>query len=72
MLAADDSTPGVLAGDMNSQADTEVMKILTERWTDMFAAPAPLAPPNWPMRRVDYVPGAAGADVAHGRIAGHR
>jgi endonuclease/exonuclease/phosphatase family metal-dependent hydrolase len=55
VLAADDSTPGVLAGDMNSQADTEVMKILTERWTDMFAAPAPLAPPDRPMRRVDYV-----------------
>jgi endonuclease/exonuclease/phosphatase family metal-dependent hydrolase len=40
---------------MNSQADTEVMKILTERWADMFAAPAPLAPPDRPQRRVDYV-----------------
>jgi endonuclease/exonuclease/phosphatase family metal-dependent hydrolase len=55
VLAGDDGTPGVLAGDMNSQADTEVMKLLTERWTDMFVAPAPPAPTDRPMRRVDYV-----------------
>ena len=40
---------------MNSQADTEVMKILTERWADMFTPPALLVPPDRPPRRVDYV-----------------
>jgi endonuclease/exonuclease/phosphatase family metal-dependent hydrolase len=35
LLAPDVGGPGILAGDMNSQADTEVMRILGQRWTDV-------------------------------------
>jgi endonuclease/exonuclease/phosphatase family metal-dependent hydrolase len=35
LLAGSGRGPGILAGDMNSQADTEVMQILAERWSDV-------------------------------------
>jgi endonuclease/exonuclease/phosphatase family metal-dependent hydrolase len=35
LLAGDAGGPGILAGDMNSGPDTEVMQILGARWTDV-------------------------------------
>ena len=45
----------ILAGDMNTRPDTEVMQLLTERWTDMFRDPSPVDINGRIPGRVDYV-----------------
>ncbi len=45
----------ILAGDMNTRPDTEVMQLLTQRWTDMFRDPSPVDANGRIPGRVDYV-----------------
>ena len=48
--------PAILAGDMNSRPDTEVMQILETQWTTASAVdPSPTTPSGRPRFRVDYV-----------------
>ena len=42
LLARRSNMAGILAGDMNSRADAEVMQVFGERWTDVFVEPAPI------------------------------
>lgn len=53
-LLASEDTPHILAGDLNSRVDTEVMEKIRSLWTDMFVE---LPPPGAerPRYRVDYV-----------------
>ena len=44
----------ILAGDLNTRADTRTMQVLARRWTDMFIDPAPDSGGR-PRRRIDYV-----------------
>lgn len=53
-LSRRSGSAGILAGDMNTRADTAPMQILSQRWTDMFIAP-PVDAAGRPRRRVDYV-----------------
>jgi endonuclease/exonuclease/phosphatase family metal-dependent hydrolase len=46
--------PSILAGDMNSRVDTEVMQILGEQWVDVFVDREPPDPGRL-RRRVDHV-----------------
>lgn len=54
-FATEDGTPTILAGDMNSRVDTEVMEKLRSLWTDMFVEPPPADPNERPRYRVDYI-----------------
>jgi endonuclease/exonuclease/phosphatase family metal-dependent hydrolase len=54
-LVHEDRTPAILAGDMNSGTDTEVMQILGGSWSNVSPAdPPPLIPTGRP-GRVDHV-----------------
>jgi endonuclease/exonuclease/phosphatase family metal-dependent hydrolase len=56
LLVRDEGQPTILAGDMNSRPDTEVMQILESRWTIASAVdPSPMTPSGRPRFRVDYV-----------------
>jgi endonuclease/exonuclease/phosphatase family metal-dependent hydrolase len=56
LLASAEAQPGILAGDMNSRPDTEVMEILQTHWTMAPAVdPSPASPSGRPRLRVDYV-----------------
>ncbi|MQA29352.1 MAG: endonuclease [Luteitalea sp.] len=46
--------PSILAGDMNSRAEPEMMQMFGERWTDVFVDPEP-PDPGRRRRRVDHV-----------------
>ena len=53
---ADDSTPTILAGDMNAIPDAEPIEILLENWSNATDdPPAPSAPATKPRSRIDYV-----------------
>jgi endonuclease/exonuclease/phosphatase family metal-dependent hydrolase len=54
-VAPDEEQPAILAGDLNSQADSAVVSVLHQVWCDMFTAPEPLGPQGVPRRRVDHV-----------------
>jgi len=55
-LAADDSRPTLLMGDLNARPDSLPMQKLWGRWQDAAAAePAPTFPSTGPDRRIDYV-----------------
>ena len=54
-VAPDEEQPAILAGDLNSQADSAVVSVLHQVWCDMFTAPEPLGPQGLPRRRVDHV-----------------
>jgi len=54
LLATEIGGPGILAGDMNSQADTEVMQILGQRWTDVVTD-REVTELGRIQRRLDYV-----------------
>jgi endonuclease/exonuclease/phosphatase family metal-dependent hydrolase len=45
---------GILAGDLNTRADSPTMQILARRWTDTFVDPPP-DPNARARRRIDYV-----------------
>jgi endonuclease/exonuclease/phosphatase family metal-dependent hydrolase len=47
--------PGILAGDLNSRPDTEVMQILGLHWTNASPVDPPRDPTARPYGRVDYV-----------------
>ncbi|MEQ1870274.1 MAG: endonuclease/exonuclease/phosphatase family protein [Vicinamibacterales bacterium] len=53
-LLAKTDTPSILAGDMNSRVDTDVIQTLRSLWNDMFVEP-PADPAQRPRYRVDYV-----------------
>jgi endonuclease/exonuclease/phosphatase family metal-dependent hydrolase len=54
-LPKDDGMPAILAGDLNSQLESEVMQILRDSWTNVSPAdPPPLVPTGRP-GRVDHV-----------------
>ena len=51
-----DSTPTILAGDMNATPQSEPIKILLHQWTVAIEEPpAPSAPATAPRSRIDYV-----------------
>lgn len=54
LLSRGAAEPSILAGDMNSRADTEVMQILGEQWADVFVDREPTGLGR-SQRRVDYV-----------------
>ncbi len=54
VLATSGDMPGILAGDMNSRADTEVMQVLAGRWLTLFPMLPPVAPDR-PRGLVDHV-----------------
>lgn len=47
--------PTILAGDMNSRPDTEVIQVLEAQWNNPFPFPMPAAPPDPPRGLVDHV-----------------
>lgn len=52
----DDSTPTILAGDMNATPESEPIKILLQEWqVAIETPPAPSAPATAPRTRIDYV-----------------
>ena len=52
----DDTTPTILAGDMNATPDSEPVSILIEHWTNATdTPPAATAPATNPKSRIDYV-----------------
>lgn len=52
----DDSTPTILAGDMNAQPDEEPIQVLLEKWTPTLESPpVPSAPSTNPRSRIDYI-----------------
>jgi endonuclease/exonuclease/phosphatase family metal-dependent hydrolase len=56
LLVRGEGQPTILAGDMNTRADTEVKEIFDAQWTNASAAdPSPTAPTGRPRSRVDYV-----------------
>jgi endonuclease/exonuclease/phosphatase family metal-dependent hydrolase len=56
-LEVGDEAPEILAGDMNSRPDTEVMKLLERQWTNATTADPsmPLAADGRPRFRGDYI-----------------
>lgn len=55
-LFAHNTTPTILAGDLNSTPGSDPMKILLERWTDAGSAnPQFTFPSSEPRRRIDFV-----------------
>ena len=56
-LTVHDGVPAILAGDLNSRPDTEVMKVLETQWTNATTADPSLAlaPDGRPRFRGDYV-----------------
>jgi endonuclease/exonuclease/phosphatase family metal-dependent hydrolase len=55
-LVRGDGRPTILAGDMNSGAESEVMQILDGQWTNASPPdPSSLSPTGRPQFRVDYV-----------------
>ncbi|HWW87780.1 MAG TPA: endonuclease/exonuclease/phosphatase family protein [Vicinamibacterales bacterium] len=56
LLVRDEGQPTILAGDMNSRPDTEVMEIFEARWAVASAVdPSPTTPSGRPRSRVDHV-----------------
>ncbi len=52
----EDTTPTILAGDMNALPASEPMKVLLKRWTNAIdESAAPTAPSRNPRSRIDYV-----------------
>ncbi len=54
VLATNGDMPGILAGDMNSRPDTDVMQLLAGRWLASFPDLPPVAPDR-PRGLVDHV-----------------
>jgi len=55
-LFAQNTTPTILAGDLNSTPESDPMKILFEKWTDAASTnPQFTFPSSEPRRRIDYV-----------------
>jgi len=55
-LAKDADAPVILAGDLNAEPDSDVMKTLFEHWADAAAeSPKPTSPSAKPSVRIDYV-----------------
>lgn len=55
-LFKDNTTPTILAGDLNFTPDSDPMKIMSEVWTDACAGnPEMTFPSRNPRRRIDYV-----------------
>jgi len=56
LLARDQGQPAILAGDMNSRPDTEVLEIFETEWAEASAVdPSPISPSGRPRSRVDHV-----------------
>jgi endonuclease/exonuclease/phosphatase family metal-dependent hydrolase len=56
LLVPSEGQPAILAGDMNSRPDTEVMEIFEARWAVASAVdPSPTTPSGRPRSRVDHV-----------------
>jgi len=56
LLVRDENQPAILAGDMNSRPDTEVMEIFAAQWAMAPAVdPSPTNPSGRPRLRVDHV-----------------
>jgi endonuclease/exonuclease/phosphatase family metal-dependent hydrolase len=56
LLVRREGPPTILAGDMNSRPDTEVMETFETQWTVASAVdPSPTTPSGRPRSRVDYV-----------------
>jgi endonuclease/exonuclease/phosphatase family metal-dependent hydrolase len=56
LLVRGEGQPTILAGDMNSRPNTEVMEIFEAQWTIASAVdPSPTTPSGRPRSRVDYV-----------------
>ncbi len=52
----DDSTPTILAGDMNATPDAEPIQVLLKEWTNATdEPPTPTAPATKPRSRIDYI-----------------
>jgi len=55
-LFSENTTPTILAGDLNSTPESDPMKILLEKWTDAGSTnPQFTFPSSEPERRIDYV-----------------
>ncbi len=54
-LVREKDLPTILAGDMNSGAETEVMQILDSRWTNVSPPDPPRSINGRPQFRVDYI-----------------
>lgn len=57
LLAAEgDALPTILAGDINAKPDSEPMRILLSKWTNVTDEPAaPTVPSHGPTSRIDYI-----------------
>ena len=55
LLVRGDGHPSILAGDLNSRADSEVLQILDAQWTNASAVAAPTDQTQRPQSGVDYV-----------------
>ncbi len=54
--ADDDSTPTILAGDINAVPDSEPVQVLLKRWTNAMGDDAPpTVPSRKPTSRIDYI-----------------
>lgn len=52
----DDSTPAILAGDMNARPGSEPIRLLSKHWTSAAdEPPSPTAPSQEPTSRIDYI-----------------
>lgn len=54
-LFAQDNTPTILAGDLNSRPDSEAMKILFKEWTPSLPDFKPTSPADSPRAKIDYI-----------------
>lgn len=55
-LFSENTTPTILAGDLNSTPESDAMKILLEKWTDAgLTNPQFTFPSSEPRRRIDYI-----------------
>jgi len=56
LAAGGDALPTILAGDINAVPDSEPMKVLLSRWTNVTDEPAaPTVPSKDPKSRIDYI-----------------
>jgi endonuclease/exonuclease/phosphatase family metal-dependent hydrolase len=49
------TTPAILAGDLNAEPDSAVLKEVLTRWTNTAPKPLPTIPVARPQRQIDYV-----------------
>jgi endonuclease/exonuclease/phosphatase family metal-dependent hydrolase len=55
MLASDHDAPSILAGDLNSADDSEVLRILRDRWSEIVVPGVTALSAGRPGYRLDYL-----------------